>query len=220
VITTPELINALVTNTAPVRRVRPLARAWIWLMIAALVLVLLVISQGLRPDLVDRLQRPVFGISLGASLLTGILAAVASSFLSLPDRSRLWSLLPISALALWLSTTGYGCIVNWVGLVPGSVTLGEVARCFTTLLLTSVPLSVALLVMLRHGALVRPGAVALCGGLAVAAITASALTLFHNLDATVMILIWNLGTAALIVGLAGIFGRRMFRMVRPHAIAG
>lgn len=219
-ITTPELINALAANAAPVRRVQPLARAWLWAVIAALVLVLLGISQGVRPDLLDRLQQPSFGIGIAASFLTAILAAVAASHLSLPDRSRLWSLLPLPALALWLSAIGYGCVVSWVGLAPGDVKLAEVARCFATLLLTSVPLSVALLFLLRHGALVRPKAVASYGSLAVAGITATALMLFHDLDATVMVLIWNLGSAALIVGLAGVFGRRMFRMVRPHAIAG
>jgi hypothetical protein len=49
------------------------------------------------------------------------------------------------------------------------------------------------------------------GALAVAAITSSALALFHDLDATVMILVWNLGTAALITVLGALFGRRMFR---------
>ncbi len=219
-ITTPEFINALAANAAPVRRVRPMARAWIWIIIAALVLLLLAISQGPRPDLVERLREPVFGIGLGASLLTGILAAVAASFMSLPDRSRLWSLLPAPSLVLWLSTIGYGCIVNWVGLVPGAVTLGEIARCFATLLLTSVPLSVALLFLLRHGALVRPYEVALGGSLAVAAITAAALTLFHNLDATVMVMIWNLGVAALIVTLAGTFGRKILRAMAPRVLPG
>lgn len=48
------------------------------------------------------------------------------------------------------------------------------------------------------------------GSLAVAAITASALSLFHDLDATVMILAWNFGTAAPIVGTLGILGRKAF----------
>jgi uncharacterized membrane protein YedE/YeeE len=48
------------------------------------------------------------------------------------------------------------------------------------------------------------------GGLAIAAITAFALSLVHDLDASMMILIWNLGVAALIAGLACVFGRRAF----------
>ena len=49
------------------------------------------------------------------------------------------------------------------------------------------------------------------GGLAVPAITATALSLVHDHDASVMILVWNLGTAALITGAGCLFGRRIFR---------
>jgi hypothetical protein len=62
-----------------------------------------------------------------------------------------------------------------------------------------------------YAALLRPGAVAMAGALAVAAITSSALSLLHDLDATMMILVWNLGAAALITGLGSLFGLRMFR---------
>jgi hypothetical protein len=89
--------------------------------------------------------------------------------------------------------------------------MGEAVRCFATLVLISVPLTITLAVMLRYAALLRSGAVTLAGALAVAAITSSALSLFHDLDATVMILIWNLGTAALIIGLGSVFGHRMFK---------
>ena len=58
------------------------------------------------------------------------------------------------------------------------------------------------------------------GSLAVAAITATALSLFHDLDATVMILVWNLGAAAIIVGLGNLFGRRLFLRVAPRLPAG
>ena len=46
--------------------------------------------------------------------------------------------------------------------------------------------------------------------LAIAACTAFALSLFHELDASTMILMWNLGVAALIAGLATLFGRSVF----------
>jgi hypothetical protein len=51
------------------------------------------------------------------------------------------------------------------------------------------------------------------GALAVAALTSFALSLDHDLDATVMILVWNLGTAALITAIGGLLGRRMFLWV-------
>ena len=140
-ITTPELIDTLVASVKPVRRLRPpLARASLWLLLAAAVLGLLAISHGLRPDIMQRLQQPVFVVSVAASLATGILAAIASFIVSLPDRSRLWLLLPAPALVVWVSTIGYGCLTDWVSLQPEGVRLGEAARCFATLALTSVPL--------------------------------------------------------------------------------
>lgn len=216
-IKTPDLIASLAANATPVRRLRPpVFRAACWLLLAAVILTLLAVSQGIRPDLVQRLRDPGFGASLAGSLLTGVLAAVAAFLLSLPDRSRLWLLLPVPALIVWLSNIGYQCLVEWIAIGPDGVSLGEAVRCFATLVLTSLPLSLAMLVMLRYAAPLRPIAVALTGSLSVAAITATALSLFHATDATVMILMWNLGTAVLFVGLAGAFGRSMFRWVAPR----
>jgi len=219
VITTPDLINALAANATPVRRLRPpLTRAACWLLLAAFILALLAVSHGVRPDLQQRMQQPAFVVSVVASLLTGILAAAAAFLVSLPDRPRLWLLLPVPALLVWLSTIGYGCLTNWISLGPEGVRLGETAQCFATLVLAGLPLSLAMLLMLRYAALLRPTGVTLTGSLAVAAITATALSLFHDLDATVMILTWNLGTAALIVGLGGVLGRSMFFWAAPPSM--
>ena len=218
-ITTPDLIDALAANLTPVRRLRPpVARAFSWLLLAALVLALLAVSEGTRPDLAQRSRDLTFVLSTAGTLLTGILAAVAAFMLSLPDRSRLCLLLPSPALVLWLSTIGYQCLTNWVSVEPNGIRLGETARCFATLVLTSLPLSLAMLLMLRYAAPLRPTAVTLTGSLAVAAITATALSLFHDLDATVMILMWNLGTAALFVGLGGTLGGKMFSWAAPRTM--
>jgi hypothetical protein len=219
VIKTPDLIASLAANATPVRRLRPpVIRAACWLLLAAVVLTLLAVSQGIRPDLVQRLQEPAFAASMAASLLTGVLATIAAFLVSLPDRSRLWLLLPAPALIAWLSNVGYQCLTQWVAIGPDGMGLGEAARCFATLVLTSLPLSLAMLVMLRYAAPLRPIAATFMGSLAVAAVTATALSLFHVIDATVMILMWNFGTAALFVVLAGLFGQRMFRWVAPRTL--
>ena len=213
-ITTPDLIESLVAGAKPVRRLHPpAARAALWLVLAAAIVSLLAISHGLRPDLGARLGQPLFVAGLAASLLTGALAAVAAFIVSLPDRSRLWLLLPAPALALWVSTISYECLTEWVSIRPDSVSLDEAADCFATLVLTSVPLWLALLLMLRYAALLFSAAVAAAGSLAVAALAATALSLFHGLDASAMILMWNLGAAALLVGLGSAFGERMFSWV-------
>jgi hypothetical protein len=217
VITTPDLIESLVASAAPVQRLRPpLARAAGWLLFAALILALLAVSRSVRLDLELRLQQPVFVIGIAASLATGLLAAVASFIVSVPDRSRRWLLLPVPTLLAWLATVGYGCLTNWVSIGPAGISLGETARCFATLVLVGAPLSLAMFVMLRHTALLSPTPVAITGSLAVAAMTSTALSLFHPLDATALILIWNLGTAALLVAFGGLYGRRMFSWVAPH----
>lgn len=216
-ITTPDLIDSLANNLTPVRRQRhPAVRACGWLALGALVVALLAISQGIRPDLFVKLRDTDFDLGLVGALLTGILSTVAAFMLSLPDRSRLWGLFPLPSLGLWLSTIGHQCLTHWVSIEPGSIQLGETAQCFATLVLTSLPLSLAMLLMLRHAAPLRPMAATLTGSLAVAAITALALSLFHKMDATLMILMLNLGTAALFVSLGGAFSRKMFSWVGPR----
>jgi hypothetical protein len=214
---TPDLIDALVETATPVRRLRPpIVRAGLWLAFAAAVLCLIAIAHGVRADFSDRVRQPLFVLGMLGALATGILAAVASFRLSLPDSSRLWAVLPLPALALWMATIGYGCLADWVSMDPDGVHMGEAVRCFATLLMTSVPLSIAMLIMLRYAALLRPAEVSIMGGLAVAAVTAFALSLFHDLDATVMILIWNLGAAVLIAALGSLFGRSMLTWMASH----
>lgn len=217
-ITTPDLIASLAANMKPVRRLRsPVTRAACWLLLAAVILALLAASQGLRPDLAQRLRDPTFTVGMAGAILTGVLAAIAAFMVSLPDRSRLWLLLPTPAVAIWLSTIGYQCLTQWISIGPEGVSLGETARCLATVVLTGLPLSLAMLVMLRYAAPLRPTAVTFVGSLAVAAITAAALSLFHDADPTAMLLMWNVGIALAFVGLGSLFGRRMFQWVAPRA---
>ena len=215
-ITTPDLIDALAADARPVRRLRPpLTRAAAWLAFATVLLALLAVVHGPRSDLAEQLQQRVFVVGMLASLLTGVLAAVASFLASLPDRSRLWLLLPAPSLAIWLSTIGYGCLTDWVSIAPDGIQFGETVRCFVTLVLTSLPLSVAMLAMLRHAAMLSPRVVIMTASLSVAAITATALSLFHDLDATAMILVWNLGIIILVVILGGALAPRMLSRLSP-----
>jgi hypothetical protein len=217
---TQQLIDTLVECATPVQRLRPpLVRAMLWLAFAGLVIALVAMGHGLRADLTLSLQRPSFAVTTAAAVATGILSAITAFIVSLPDRSRWWLMLPMPALAVWVSTIGYGCFADWVSLGPEGVRYGDELRCFAILVFTSVPLAVALAVMLRYAAMLRAGAVATMGGLAIAAITASALSLVHNHDATAMILIWNLGTALVITGITSAFGRRIFGLFATRLLA-
>lgn len=208
---TPDLIDSLVADVTPVRRLRPPAvRVACWLGLAVLVLVLAAIHHGVRPDLSTKLAQPVFIAGVAAATLTSVLAAFAAFMASVPGRSQRWLLLPIPAAVVWFATIGYGCLIDWVRIGPGGVSLGETASCFATLVVVGFPLSFALMIMLRHAARLSPGPIAMCGSLAVAAITATALSLFHPLDATVMILFWNIGMTLMFLCASRWLVRRLF----------
>lgn len=205
---TSDLIDSLVDSATPVRRLAPpLLRTCIWLALAILILALLCVAHGVRPDLPMRLRQPIFVFSMLGALATAVLAALASFKLNLPESPRGWVLLPLPGFAMWVSTISYGCLTDWISMNPNGIQLGEAARCFATLLMTSVPLSIAMAIMLRFAAPLRPTIVSAAAGLAVAAMTSFALSLLHNLDASIMILIWNLGMAVLIAGMASALGR-------------
>ncbi|AWM02209.1 NrsF family protein [Bradyrhizobium amphicarpaeae] len=207
-IDTPDLIATLASDMKPVKRLQPpLVRALGWLGFAALLLALIAVNRGIRPDLGDRLRETAFATRTAAALATGILAAIAAFVVSLPDRSKLWLLLPVPALVVWLSNVGYQCLTHWVVIGPEGVSPGEAVRCFSTLVLTGLPLSCLLCFMLRYAAVLQPAAVAITGSLGVGALTAVALSLFHTIDASAMILMWNVGTTAMFGALGAFFGR-------------
>lgn len=209
---TPDLVEALVSGAAPVRRARrPLVRAALWLLLAAALVGALAAWHGVRPDFSARLRDPGFCVSFAAALLTGALAALAAMEVSLPDRSRLWLVLPLPAAALWVGGISWGCLAHWVAFDPGHVQTAELLRCVTTLLASSIPLSAAMFWLLRHAARLRPVPSLFAGALAVAALTSAALALLHEFDASLMILAWNFGTALLVLAVDAAVGRRVLR---------
>jgi len=208
---TDGLIKLLVTDLQPVRRLHPpLLRCACWLAFAIVIIAMIAMSHGIRPDLAQRFQDPLFSVRVVAAVVTGILAALSGFLVSLPDRSGRWAFLPTPALAIWCSTIGYGCLTDWISLGPNDVQFGKTISCLATLILTGAPLSLAMFLMMRHSGPFRPTTVTVCCSLAVAALTATALSLFHSLDATALVLMWNLGVALLYSGLGAVFGERLF----------
>ncbi|SOE89061.1 hypothetical protein SAMN05446927_7712 [Caballeronia arationis] len=214
---TSDLIDSLVADAKPVRRLRsPVMRALCWLLFAALLLTLVALVHGVRPDLMVKLHQPSFVVGVVAALTTAVLASIASFTASVPGRSRGWLLLPAPAAVAWMSTIGYGCLTNWISIGPDGMSPGETARCFATFAITGIPLSLVMLIMLRYVARLSPNSVVMTGSLAVASMTAVALSLFHPLDATVMVLMWNFGVAAVLMVLSGLYGQRLFGWVAPR----
>jgi len=179
-ITTPDLIDRLTADGRPVRRLPPpLARAGLWLALFVLLVGFVTLLTGAWPLMLQRLAESRFALEMAATFVTGIAAVIAAFHLSLPDRSRLWAVLPLPALALWLGSSGYGCYRNWVTHGPQGWVLGRSSDCFVFILTMSVPVAAVLYLSLRRARPLELLSVTAVGGLGVAALAAATLQFYH-----------------------------------------
>src|SRR6267154_5466187 len=206
------IIQRLTADLKPVRRLPPPGwRALLWLTsVAALAFMLAAVAD--RPAVAARLAAaPDLWLAAIGSALTMVLAAVAAFQLSLPDRSRLWALLPLPAALLWIGASGAGCLRTW--LVPGlhPADLDDTTDCLAFILALSVPLSALLLGMLRRGHALRPGLTAVVAGFASAAAAATLLVFFHPYDASATDVVVHAIAVALVIITNRAYGGRMLQ---------
>ncbi|QQS14439.1 MAG: DUF1109 family protein [Rhodospirillales bacterium] len=76
------------------------------------------------------------------------------------------------------------------------------------------PLALVSAFMLRHSARPQPRLVSLLAALAVAGVASFALNLFHPLEASALVLSWNIGMAAVVSALATLRGSRLLSRAR------
>lgn len=206
------LIGALAADLRPVRPLLPPAlRALAWLLFVAAVAAGLaafanVSATGHRLSAVPDMWLAALG-----SIATTAAAAFAAFELSLPDRSRLWALLPLPAVVVWIGASGLGCMRGF--LLPGThvAATGETMHCLLFIIGLSLPLSVILMVMLRRGYSLAPPLTAAMAGLASAAAAATLLNLFHPFDAAAADLLVHAIAVLVVVIAARAFGTRMLQ---------
>ena len=203
------LIDALVADLRPVRPLLPPAlRALIWLMLVAAV----AIGLAMLADVAAMWRRigaiPDMWLAVLGSIATMATAAFAAFELSLPDRSRAWALLPLPAAALWVGASGLGCMRAYV--LPGTHVAGfaETRDCLLFIIGLSVPLSAALIVMLRRAYSLAPPLTAAMAGLASAAAAATLLNFFHPFDAAAADLALHAVAVLIVVAAARAVGSR------------
>lgn len=205
---TDQLIERLAANAEPVRRLRPpLLRATLWLLAVAAVAAIAVPFFADFHLFAGKMQDGKFVTELVGTLLTGIAAIIAAFYLSLPDRSPFWSLLPLPPLVLWLASSGYNCYREWIAIGTNGWQFGESADCFSTILAFSVPLGLALLLVLRRARPIAPVPVAALGGLGVAGISAFLLQFNHPIDASFLDLGMHAAAMAIVVSVASAMAR-------------
>lgn len=212
---TEDLIGRLAADLRPVRALRYNRLVLTWLAAAAGLIALAVAWHGFRPDFAQRIALTSERINLLAGIATGALAALAAARLAEPGRSAKWSLLPLPAVAAWIAGMGYGCLADIARMGPAALTMGTSWSCLGFIVGLGVPLLGGLLVLLRHGAWLRPGPVAGMAGLAAAALCSVGLSLFHHLDAALMILVWHGGAVALVSAAGALAGRAALPRLAP-----
>ncbi|HTP84737.1 MAG TPA: NrsF family protein [Alphaproteobacteria bacterium] len=206
---TDRLIGRLVAEAAPVRRLRPpMVGAALWLLSVAVVGAVLIFAFSDLAVFERRAADPKLVLELIGTLATGIAAVIAAFYLSLPDRSGAWAVLPLPPLALWIASSGYSCYRHWITFGPDGWELGESGDCFRFIVAVSVPLGIALFLLLRQARPIAPVRVTAVGGLGVAGLAAFLLQFFHPFDVTFIDLGSHLAAVGLVVAVSSFAGGR------------
>lgn len=214
---TDQLIERLAATAMPVKRLRPpLLRASLWLLAVAAAAAIIVPFFADFRQFDQKAQDAKFILELTGTLLTGIGAIIAAFYLSLPDRSPLWALVPLPPLALWLASSGYNCYREWITVGSDGWHLGESTDCFSTILGFSVPLGLALFFILRRARPIAPVRVAAVGGLGIAALSAFLVQFNHPVDASFLDLGVHAVAVGLVVATASLLARLSPRFAARH----
>lgn len=182
-----KLIRALSAGLIPVAPLRGVVlRAASWLAVVIAGAAVLALFADLQHVAARLKAAPDMWLAMAGAGFTAVLGAIAAFQLALPDRKAWWGLLPLPGLALWLSASGLGCLraVGEMGMVEEI--FAESRDCLVIILAMSVPLSVALVLMLRRGFSLRPNLTGLLAGIAVAGASVALLNLIHPHDPSVI----------------------------------
>lgn len=208
---TDRLIERLAAGASATRPLPPpWRRTALWLSASLPFLALVVFVVTPRADLAVKLSDTRFLIEQGAAFLTAVAAAYAAFASTIPGSNLKLLLLPLLPLAVWLGTLGIGCLEAWVRFGPDGLSLQPDWFCFPAILLVGSMPTIVIVMMLRRGAPLTPYTTLALGGLAAAALGDVGLRMFHAQDASIMILIWQVGSVLTIAALMGCAGGRLF----------
>jgi hypothetical protein len=150
-----------------------------------------------------------FLIEETATFMTALFAALAAFCAVIPGSPRRLLLLPVLPLGVWFGSLGQGCLQDWFRLGPEGLSLRPDWVCLPAIVLVGAVPAIAMAVMLRKGAPLFPHAAVTLGGLAAAALGNFGLRLFHTTDASLMVLVWQFGSVALLAAIAGSLGHHV-----------
>lgn len=209
---TDDLIQQLSNDAQPVKRLRsPDLRTMAWLALSLPWVAAVVYVMGLRPDLGERLADTRWLVEQGAALLTGIMAAMAAFCAGVPGRPKWEHFLPLLPMTVWLGALGAGCMQAWLAYGGAGVMLTPDWQCLPGIIFVGLGPAIAMAVMLSRVSPIAPMTTTALGALAAGGLAAVGLRLFHSVDASVMVLVWQAGSVFALTALAGLLGPKILR---------
>jgi hypothetical protein len=205
---TDDLIKRLADDLQPVR---PLRRPWVsvllWLSIALPYVAAVVWSKVVMVEPAQVVGDARFVIEQTATFATALTAAFVAFRSAIPGFDRRILLLPLIPLAVWLATVGQGCVEDWVRLGPDGLAIRPDWDCLPMATAIGIIPAAVILIMLRQAVPLHPRVTLAVAALAVASIANFGLQFAHVGDASIMVLVWHLGAAAILAALGGCLGQ-------------
>ena len=207
---TDELIKRLAADLQPVRPLRPAwTRALVWMGIALPCVAAVAWNKLMMVDVVQVTTDARFVVEQAATLATALTAAIAAFRSAIPGFERRILLLPLVPLGVWLASVGNGCVQDWIRLGADGLTIRPDWDCLPMAAIIGIIPGAAIVVMLRKGASLHPRVTLGLAALAVASVANFGLQFAHAGDASIMVLAWHLGAAAVLSALGGCLGDRV-----------
>jgi hypothetical protein len=209
---TNQLIRTLVADNA--HRARPVGfvLALALLVAAPASVAMFLAGLGVRPDLMSAMHNPFFDLKFAVTMALAIPAIAISLHLSRPEASlQGWKWLLLIPVGLLLA--GIASEMMMPQRLPMMTRLvGNNSRlCMTAIPLMSLPLLVAALIGLRHGAPTRPAVAGAIAGLLSAGLAATLYASHCTDDSPLFVATWYTIATALVAVIGALAGSRVLR---------
>jgi hypothetical protein len=209
---TDQLIRTLAADN--VYRARPVGFVLALALLSAAPVSIAIFFAGLgfRPDVMTAMHNPFFDLKFAVTLALAISAIAVSLHLSRPEASlQGWG---------WLLLIPAGILVAGIGsemMMPQRLPMmtrlvGSNSRiCLTAIPLISLPLLVAALIGLRHGAPARPAVAGAIAGLLSAGLAATLYASHCTDDSPLFVATWYSIATALVTAIGALAGSKLLR---------
>ncbi len=209
---TDQLIRTLAADNA--HRARPVGFVLALALLAAAPasVAMFFAGLGVRPDLMTAMHSPFFDLKFVVTLALAIPAIAISLHLSRPEASlQGWKWLLLIPVGLLLA--GIASEMMMPQRLPMMTRLvGNNSRlCMTAIPLMSLPLLVAALIGLRHGAPTRPAVAGAIAGLLSAGLAATLYASHCTDDSPLFVATWYTIATALVTAIGALAGSRVLR---------